>query len=373
MGKSRFHFSFFGLLIVVIGFQNCTNSFISSAESASRNDAVSFARDNAIAGELLNSVTTIRAAGLGPQTSQPVQASVLNRNIPSINLQDYFPRNARITTDFRIFNGFKSVTYSFYPGNSDFYTVYNYYQNIQKPGSLLIWQKNGYSAGAPEGGCLATYGMLWLGSSDKSITEVGDWYPTNKCGGGFGAFSYRERYNANVNTGIVWSDVDGLTPTGTYRSYQTAFNGQTMGTWAYNWTGLMGVYDTYTMPYGLDSSGKFVSGAGKTYKNVAMIYFLHGIAGPGIKENFCTPDSSWQGAGLYRHVAGYSSYASLYLLAPGEGIIQEFFLFNETDNYFGPDLTCRGYALGKSANASTSDGSFLNPLVYITYGTPKVQ
>lgn len=308
-----------------------------------------------------------------PSTSQPAPPKpVLNRDVASINLQEYIPRDTKISTDYYMFNGPRVANYSFYPGNSDFYKAYNFYQDLQKPGDLVIWQKTGFgfSAGAPAEGCVLTWGMLWFGSKDKSITETGDLLPADKCGGNLGIFSYRHSVNQTLNSGIVWSDVDGVSSKGTYRDYLTAHNGQLTGHRAYNWTALLGVYDSYTLDYGLDASGKLVRGAGKTYKNVALIYFLHGVAGGGLKEIKCPTDPTWEGSPFYRHVDGYSSYASLYFLAPGKGIIQEVFLFNETDSYFGPDLNCRGFALGRTANLKESDPSLFNPLLFVRYGEP---
>lgn len=278
-----------------------------------------------------------------------------------IDLQQYFPKSyAKIR--FVKWSGEFSQEYRFSPGDSFFQTIYNDHQTLNTPGSLLVWEKraNDGSAGPDQldGNCLETYGMLWMGA-DKSITEVGDWFSmAHQCKPSL-VFGYRDA-RTDQNGGLRWSGPGGLSTSGITSVVWPKIQGFAGGplnssSWlAYSYSALVGVLPTFTLDYGRDESGKWVKGAGRTYQNVAQIVFWHGVkdtGDPSFKTPNCATDPTWPYRNWYHSKPGFKSYAFLFYLAPGEGPVRMDFLFNETDNYFPPEMTCKGLALGNSATS----------------------
>ena len=300
--------------------------------------------------------------------ASPQQDSAAKKAGPqpaAINLQDYIPPNFTKTVKYAKWTGDLSQVYRFFPGTTDFYSLYGSVQSRNTPGSLLIWEKrsNNPAAGAslPLGNCINTYGMLWMGT-DKSISEVGDWMPQiGQCTPSI-AFGYRDHYT-NLNGGLSWSGSGGLSTDGVTdvvwpKSQSRPGSAMQENGWvAYNHTKLLSVLPTFTPDYGRNAAGQWVKGAGKTYRNVAQILFLHGVRDtrdPSFANVSCPVDPGSPYSKWYFPVSGFKSYASLYNLAPQEGIIQMTFLFNETDNYWPKSFQCKGYAFSKATATETS-------------------
>jgi hypothetical protein len=293
-------------------------------------------------------------AGLGLR-----DADVDAQTVRSIDLRSYFPSTSTTRSHCKRDGSFYA-RYTVLPADANFQTAYDAYLRPipPKPGALFVWQKAYYNAQIqpPKDPFVATYAMLFFGT-DQSVTEAGDYLSNGD--GTFSVFGYRDA--VSQPSGLLWSGQGGLRVDAPARivdlntGRQDAAGAFQVGDYVVYSHIVLDVLPAFTPKYGNAGGTGWRLGGAKTYKNVAHLIFHHGVRNPGQTTFTRCPSPSPADAytALYRSEPGYNSYASDYYLAPGLGIIQEGFLYNEQNSYFGANTDCTGLAL--SADRSTID------------------
>jgi hypothetical protein len=283
-------------------------------------------------------------------------------NIREVDLRSYFPAGSS-TRSHRRYDSSYYARYTTFPASPDFQRLYDLYftPTPATPGNLFVWQKAYYSATSqpPAEPCVATYAHLFFGA-DKSITEAGDYLSSAPCTPSI-VFGYQK---ASVAAGLLWSGAGGLVVGAPARAIDIEVAQRATGAdpyqvqpgyRAYSHVELLEVLPTFSPRYGNAGGGAWRKGGAKTYTNVARIVFHHGVRVPNqtIFKRCAPPASVDEYTRLYRSEPQYDSYASEYYLAPGVGIVQEGFVYNEHNEYFGAGTIadCTGAALVTDRNA----------------------
>ncbi len=282
-------------------------------------------------------------------TAEGPRATLADTTSP-IDLRLYFPKEA-LTTAHRRADASSYSTYSYFPANDAFQSMYGSLFTLGNPGDLYVWSK-GYNAG-----CVTTYAQLFLGE-DKSFTEVGDYLANDQCKPSV-ALGYGNYLSGN--DGLAWSAPGGLPRPGgtgtTAEKYGLSVRRQNLagdaylsaGALAWNQTRIVEVLPSYQPPYGR-SQGVWGAGLAKTYSNVVRLVLYHGTYVPKQKAiASCKVDPSWAYSRFYYSLSGYHTYASEYYVAEGKWIIQESTLYIEDGGYWGLS-DCIGLSLDKRAD-----------------------
>ena len=316
-----------------------------------------------------------------------------------VDLRAYFPASDNV---YRKQDGTAAARYVFFPSsqtvNSGFWNVYTSYLNLQKPGSLMVWQKM-YASDANNPGnlnCTKTYGMLFMGAgADKSVVEVGDWYNEapvpnpngGTCGSQFGTLGYQKYpaagytatptpvFSASAATGLNWSGPNGLDDS--YGSYQNGYvfrqYPSSPAPYAsgappfaeYSTPALTQIVGTWSPEYGRNAAGAWVVNPGKTYTGVIRMVLYHGTGRSGSAVPACSVQTSpghpyhnayWHHPSAQVNGASvanfFGSYAMEFYLSPQYGVLQETLLYDEsncaTTAYPYPALVANGTPLTNS-------------------------
>jgi hypothetical protein len=307
----------------------------------------------------------------GPDAVRPVDRDATGDAMPritSVDLRDYFPKTSTTKLHRRRSGSYYS-RYTVFPADADFQTLYDTYQRPTPPlpGKLMVWQKAYYNAEIqpPQQPFVATYAQLFFGD-DKSITEAGDYLVE---GASSVAFGYRRNGQA---TGLLWSGAGGLVVNKPARiaeiftAKQDSAGAYLTSEFAvYSHVELIDVIPAFSPKYGL-RAGDWVEGGGKTYTNVAHIIFHHGVRNPGQTTFKRCPLTMPLDAYSehYRSEPNYNSYASDYYLAPGLGLVQEGFLYNEQNSYFdAKDMPGSADCTGSALIADRSKAELYNSYI----------
>lgn len=270
--------------------------------------------------------------------ANPTEADVLDE---TVKLSDYFPE-ASLRQQYRNSAGDLYADYGYHRGRADFQSLYDKHFNLEKLGSLGVWEKRYAGKNAP-----ATYGHLFF-ADDQSVMEVGDWLNIDKADtaeGKFIIFGYVNTADRKTS-GLVWSPVGGFkkdaegwpiaantvhqfsqgTPSGEFKFKE---NDAKNISYAYVKVERLA---SFTPAYG-SKNGNFAKGNGKTYSNIVRLLFYHG--GNSGKAIDCADKPGNELKVLYSKVPNYTTYLSEYYLAPGKWIIQERTVYIENGEFWG--------------------------------------
>lgn len=296
--------------------------------------------------------------------------SASNERIKSIDLQQYFPKQYK-EFRYRRADGYVTGAFRFYEvSGQELEGWYLAKGNLNNQGRTFVKEQlyNFTSSfDIPINQMCRVEYDFWRFGSDLSIVEAasysdhtrGGGSATGNCvskpgdGGGY------VKLSDQTPSGLFYSGPGGLTTDGFQQFDLTnSLPGASPVYPVFSYSRLEAFYPSWSPAYGLNDKGEWTKGAGKVFKNVALITFWHGVKDVldleghpgclGVRSDDRGLDPANPRAAYYVRIPGYETYASQFYLAPDVGIIQAEMLYMESKKWANGAYDCSGGIMGKS-------------------------